>query len=208
MVRFRFWMAALPAAAALAWIFPPFRVVCLSEFRREAGKSRFQPGPFVERFWAEKLLPSAAGAADATAVAEAARRDPASVRARFGRRAGLGDAYTLFVKGSGRVTSAGRGGIRLALDPAGSEVILETGPVVGNAVRDGPGLLDASDFPNSQDFNALSAELNRRIEERVLPALRSAAPGKTVRFAGCAEVADDSADLNPLRIIPFQVEVE
>ncbi len=84
---------------------------------------------------------------------------------------------------------------------------LETGNIFGNAVRDGTGLLNVNDFPNSQDFNALSSEINRRIEQQVLPALRKAAAvGATVRFAGCAEIVDEDTDLHPLRIVPFIVE--
>lgn len=54
---------------------------------------------------------------------------------------------------------------------------LETGPVFGNVLRDGTGLLDVNDFPNSQDFNALSSEINRRVEEQVLLRSRLVAIG-------------------------------
>ena len=88
------------------------------------------------------------------------------------------------------------------------EVRLETGPVFGNVLRDGTGLLDVNDFPNSQDFNALSSEINRRVEEQVLPTLRLVAIGDSVHFVGCAEIMDEAADLKPLRVVPFIAEVQ
>ena len=67
--------------------------------------------------------------------------------------------------------------------------------------------MDVSDFPNSQDFNALSTEINCRVEERVLPVLkRKAAVGAAVRFVGCAEIADPETDVPPLRIVPVVIE--
>jgi predicted lipoprotein len=83
---------------------------------------------------------------------------------------------------------------------------MDIGPVFGNAVRDGTGLLNPSDYPNSQDFNAISSALNHLVETRVLPKLRDAKAGMSVRFAGCAEVDDESTDLHPLHVAPIVVE--
>ena len=89
------------------------------------------------------------------------------------------------------------------------EVVLPVGLLFGNAVRDGTGLLNVNDYPNSQDFNDISQALNRIIETRVLPSLRERAKvGATVRFVGCTEIADESGDLRPLRVVPIQVDVE
>jgi predicted lipoprotein len=101
--------------------------------------------------------------------------------------------------------------ITLAVTPGATnaEITLLTGLVFGNTVRDGTGLLDVNNYPNSQDFNDISAELNKLIETRVLPKLRETAKtGATIRFAGCAEVVDESTDLRPLRLIPIQAEIE
>ena len=122
---------------------------------------------------------------------------------------GVGGAYYYFVAGTGRVTSVEKDSVRLFLRDGqpSMQVLLEAGKIFGNAVRDGTGLLDINDFPNSQDFNALSSELNHRIEQQVLPALRKKATvGAMVRFVGCAEIMDEETDLHPLRIVPFIVE--
>jgi hypothetical protein len=64
-------------------------------------------------------------------------------------------------------------------------------------------LLDSSSYPNAQEFNEhRPAELNKIVEEQVLPAFRRAATvGRRVKFAGCVEVADEEADLKPLKLV-------
>jgi predicted lipoprotein len=105
------------------------------------------------------------------------------------------------------VVEASEEAVGLALEPGGPvAVVIELGPVFGNTLRDGCGLLDVNEFPDSRDFNAISAALNRRVEERVLPGLRArAAPGTVVEFAGCVDITDPVRDTAPLRVVPFKV---
>ena len=86
-------------------------------------------------------------------------------------------------------------------------IIIETGPVFGNAIRDGAGLLNVSDFANAQDFNALSAEINQRVERDVLPLLQAnAVVGATVRFVGGVEVSDSAGAPATLVLVPVVIE--
>ena len=76
-------------------------------------------------------------------------------------------------------------------------------------MRDGTGLLSANDYPNSQDFNDISAALNHLVETSAQPKLRAQAKiGARISFAGCAEVNDEAADLKPLKVIPLQTQSE
>jgi predicted lipoprotein len=88
----------------------------------------------------------------------------------------------------------------------GPDVVLPTGMVFGNATRDATGLLDMNAFPNSQDYNAISTELNHLVETRVLPDLRDrAVVGQEIRFVGCAEVSNDAKRRRPLKVVPLSV---
>jgi len=72
------------------------------------------------------------------------------------------------------------------------------------------GLLDVNQVPGLTEFNALSAELNRLVEERVQPVLKTGVTvGFTVTFAGCAEAPETLPSGGPLlTIIPISAEVE
>ena len=89
------------------------------------------------------------------------------------------------------------------------DVVLRAGLLFGNAARDATGLLDSSDFENSQQFNDISAELNRHIELHVIPILKEkAVVGRQVRFVGCAEVPDSADTVRPLTLIPLVVSID
>jgi predicted lipoprotein len=189
-------------AGVVLYFFPLFHVVRLSESGRSSD-SAFDAAAFIDEFWTKRLLPGAVRAVDAEELIAAIDRNREAARQRYGRSVGLGSVYYYFVKGTGRVISVEKHSIGMSF-----QVSLETGNIFGNAVRDGTGLLDVNDFANSQDFNALSSELNRRIEGQVLPALRKRATvGDQIRFVGCAEIMDEEIDLRPLRVVPISVEV-
>lgn len=200
-------VAIAAGTAMLTYFLPLFHVVPLGG--KEPSEA-FEPGAFIDRFWTDQLVPAAERAVDASELMTDLRTDHQAARKAFGRSVGLGGVYYYFIAGTGRVVSVKKNSIGLAVSDGQDEVevTLATGPIFGNAVRDGTGLLDVNDFPNSQDFNALSSEINLRVEERVLPTLRTVAVGASVRFAGCAEIMDEETDLQPLRVVPFIAEVQ
>ena len=123
----------------------------------------------------------------------------------------MGESYFYFVSGSGRVMAVSDDEISLAMMDSSTnvDVSLQMGLVFGNALRDGTGLLNVNDYPNSQDFNGISEALNHLVETRVLPKLREQAKvGATISFSGCVEVSDESSDLRPLKVIPIQAQVK
>ena len=211
MKRFVPWLIAILLLAGLCWQFPPFHVRSLRAMQQSQAAARFDPKQFVTTFWTERLLPAADQAADVASVVETIRKSPQEVRTKFGRTVGVSSSYYLFVRGVGRVVTADADSIGLSVSATGDEadVVVPLDFVFGNAVRDAAGLLDSSSYPNAQEFNDISAELNKIVEEQVLPAFRRAATvGRRVKFAGCVEVADEEADLKPLKLVPVSVQSE
>jgi len=195
--------------ALLLYAFPLFRIVSLTTVRERAEQARFNPKTYVERLWSEKLPPALERATDAATLLAEIDRDPVAARARYGRSVGLGSTYTYFIKGRGRIVAVKEDGVAVALDGSDQlRLLIQTGRLFGNAVRDGIGLIDVNDFPNSQEFNRISTQINARIESEILPPFRErAAVGEPVDFAGCAEVVDEAADLHPLRLTPIRVSI-
>ena len=202
-------LVVIGIATALCWTFPPFHIRSRKEMRAMQDKAGFNAVGFVNQFWTEKLLPAGARATDVLAVRTMIVTSPKQVRERFGRTVGLSSSYFLFLRGAGRVVSVDNDNIGMALTAEGSEadLVVPLGPVFGNAVRDGTGLLDSSSYPNAQEFNDISAALNSIVETNVLPQLqRIATVGKHIRFTGCVEVNDEDQDLKPLKLVPIAVE--
>jgi predicted lipoprotein len=202
------WCAGILFAAVFCSLFPPFHVVPLGREHHEQSAPTFDAGTFAREFWRKQLLPATGTATELAELLPALARDPVAARSRYGRSPGISSSSCFFVRGSGQVAAAGKDRVRVRLDASGPgpSVELVTGLLFGNLVRDSTGLLDVSAFPNSQEFNAISTELNRMVESEVLPLLREQAqPGKTIRFAGCIEL-----EIGPvpeiLAIVPVKVE--
>lgn len=207
------WAAGLGALAVGCWFFPLFHVKPLAPAATAVpatGGAGFDAKAAAQEFWRERLIPAAAKAAELAPVVQALRADPEAARKRFGKPAGVGVDY-FFIRGRGRILARERNVLRIAVEGAPNEVVsLRIGPVFGNTVRDGTGLLDVNAFPGLQEFNALSAELNTLVESRVLLRLRETAkPEMTVEFAGCVEAPESAADVGePLfTVVPVQAEV-
>jgi len=199
------WLISLALFAGFCWLLPPFHVVSL---RQTQQSEAFSATAFAARFWETKLIPAPDRAVSVAELLAALAHDAGAARQHFGHSPGLSSTTCFFVRGSGRITEIATDGVKVSLDgaTAPSEVKLSTGLVFGNTVRDATGLLNASDFPNSQDFNDISAELDHLVEARVLPGLHErAAVGKPVRFAGCLELEDGDLPKTS-EIIPVEVE--
>jgi predicted lipoprotein len=205
------WLLAMVGVVGLGWRFPLFHLVPLAQAAREKAAVTFSPAGFAERFWDERLRPSFSRAVPTENLLPAIQTNPAEAKKQFGRSFGVSESYTYFVAGQGRVLTVSDDEILLVVTEGATnaEISLQTGLLFGNAVRDGTGLLSVNDYPDSQDFNAISEALNRLVETRVQPKLREAAKvGATVRFVGCAEVNDESSDLKPLKLVPVEATVK
>ena len=197
--------------SVLCLFFPLFHIVPLKRAETEKSEGAFDAAKFADSLWSEKLAKSFDHATDAKELLAAIRTDPAAAQKKYARTLNLGGGYFYYLRGEGRVMATNDSGLSLVITPGATnaEVTLETGMIFGNAVRDGTGLLNASDYPNLQDFNNISAGLNKLVEARVLPVLRDhPSVGSTIHFVGCAEVDDETTDLNPLQVVPVQAEVE
>ena len=204
-------LIVLALVGVLCWVFPPFHVRSLKAVREAQAGAQFNAEEYASRFWSEELLPAAEKAVDVTTVLDSVAADPRSVGEQFGRTVGVSSSYYLFVRGIGRVVSADDDSIGLSLQPEGNEaqVVISLGFVFGNAVRDATGLIRASDYPNAQEYNDVSAALNSIVETKVLPRLHKiAAVGKRIEFAGCAEITEAQSDLDPLTLVPVYLKPE
>jgi predicted lipoprotein len=201
----------LLVAVGLVWVFPLFRIVRLDKLQAAKQQASFNAASFAESFWSDQLIPSLDKAADAAVVLAALDENGQSARGQYGRKVGVGRTTLLLLRGAGRVVNVDKKGVGVALTGGATkpDVVLYTGLLFDNTARDVTGLLDASSFANSQQFNEISAELNKIIEARVIPKLKEkATPGEEIQFVGCAEVSDTVSDVRPLRVVPLEFTID
>jgi predicted lipoprotein len=194
---------------ALLAIFPPFHIQPLgvAEAKRRAGLAgAIDVSKLAEQFWTAKLVTPGIVPIDAATLVMAVIENPSATAQKYGRRAGIGGKTYFLVSGKGRISCVDRIGVWVSFGGVdGSRLVLLTGPIFGNALRDATGLLDINDY-NSFDFNALSAELNRLAEVRGEAALRSGAVGATISFIAAGQIDEASGTVPVLRLAPIRVE--
>jgi predicted lipoprotein len=203
-------LSGMVVLAILAWVFPPFHLRSLKAVHAAQAGAQLNVTNVVATFWKDKLLTAAEHATDANKVLDSISLNPQKAREQFGRSVEIGSTYYYFVRGTGCVVTVSEDWVGIALKGVHSaDISIPLGLIFGNALRDGTGLLNASDYPNSQQFNDIAAGLNRLVETEVLAGLQKRVKvGTPVQFAGCAEVADEDQDLKPLKVIPVYIRIE
>lgn len=197
--------------AVVLWFFPLFHIVHTDSATSTEHQTAFNAPTLAKTFWIDQLVPSLAQAPDVATVLRALSTNREIARTKFGRKTGVGRASLYVMRGSGIILSVDTKGVGIGLgnDAKQADVILQTGLLFGNTVRDATGLLDPGKFPDSRQFNEISTELNRIVETDVVAALKqNAAVGRHITFAGCAEIPDQSEIPHPLMLIPLQVNID
>jgi predicted lipoprotein len=195
----------------LFWFFPLFHIVHTNNAIPAEHETALNASAFAKTFWKTQLTPSLGQAPDAAAVLAALSASRESARTTFGRKVGVSRASLYVMRGSGIILSVDKKGVGIGLgnDAKQADVVLQTGLLFGNTVRDATGLLDTAKFPDSRQFNEISTELNRIVEADVVAVLKqNGAVGRHVTFAGCAEIPDHSELPHPLILIPLQVHID
>jgi predicted lipoprotein len=195
----------------LLWFFPLFHIERLDSPTSVRGVPKSNPKEFAASFWAEKAVPSFEKVPDASHLIALLHNNRQTANQQFGRKVGVSRSTLFVMRGEGTVVEKDKKGVSVALESGteGADIMLQTGLLFGNTVRDATGLLDASEFEDSQQFNEVSAELNRLIEESVISALKEkAVNGRRIEFVGCVEIHDNDEIAKPLSVIPMQVRIE
>ncbi len=204
-------LIVIAGIASVCWRFPLFHIVNQKTVNAAKVAATFNAASFAETFWTNQLLTAFDKTVNAETLLTAIQVDATATKKSFSRHVGMSDGYFYFLRGTGKIISISDDEVSLAITGSRTnvEIALQTGLVFGNAIRDGVGLLNGNDFPNSQDFNDLSAALNHLVETRVLPKLRTQAKvGEKISFVGCAEINDETTDLKPLKVISIQTKLE
>jgi predicted lipoprotein len=205
--RLTLWGSLLAGACILFYFLPPFHIKPLKASREKSESSSFEASTFVEEFWNEQLVKVADQAVDADEFLAALGKDRKDAVERYGHRLGLSAQSSFLISGAGKITRVEKRSVEIKLLNGQGVVVIETGPVFGNSIRDGSGLLDVSDFSNSQDFNAISSEFNQRVEDQVLPMLKEkAAVGLEVHFVGGVDVTDSDNPVTQLNLTPMIID--
>ncbi|MEO6230552.1 MAG: DUF2291 domain-containing protein [Ferruginibacter sp.] len=172
---------------------------------------KFDAGKFTKKLWAERLPAKLDSAIALNDLIVAVKANPADAFSKYSNTLGIGNYRYCLVKVTGVATEINPDDITIAVNSAepSMNIKLATEYVYGNAIRDASGLVDIKDFSNNMDLNNISAELNKKVREEVLPAFKSTVKkGDTVQVIGAIELNKEHIKFNDLELIPVQLKIQ
>jgi predicted lipoprotein len=182
----------------------------LSEVKAASAATEFDAVEYAQQFWNAELIPRLPAAVDLSELVKQLNENPQKAFQDHSHALGIGNIRYVLVKGEGAVTSVNEDAVSVLIE-AGSQQLsirVATEFVYGNAVRDAVGSIHLNDFANTMHLNNVSAEINKKIRQEVIPPfLANVRKGMVVQFAGAVELNQKYLDLEDVEIIPVSVKI-
>jgi len=188
----------------------------LQDVRQQRQREAFNAAEYARDFWDNQLLGVLDNAVDVKELIKLFNTDMAQAIERYGKAPGVSRVYSYLLKGEGTILEVNESGFKVSVEEphTNPDVLIEAGSYIpGNAVRDASDLIDVSKFSDTIKFNEISGEINKIVVKDVIEPFLDKGPGmgRTVKFFGATQVAQDAAEekkLELIKIIPIRLQLE
>jgi hypothetical protein len=174
----------------------------------ERTPKKFDPTEHVARFWAEELptLLASDRVVDADLFREELKHNRRFLIERYGLTLGIGAPYSLLLGGEFEVVEVGEE-LTTLRTAAQTELAMRTAYIFGNTVREATALFSIDDYENTMDFNLVSSELNRRIQQEVISPQREAlVEGARLQVVGALDLPQEGLPKGRFELIPLTLK--
>ena len=194
-----------------AWCLTTVIVVLLSvkiEPLDERTTQHFDPAKELETFWTEELpkLLQSDRIVDADLFRAELKNNRKLLIDRYGSTLGIGAPYSMLIGGEFEVVEVGEE-LTLIRTAQGAEFDLRTAYIFGNTAREATALFSIDDYENTMDFNLVSSELNRRIQQEVIAPQREAlVEGARLQVVGALDLPQEGLPQGRFELIPLTLQ--
>ena len=194
-----------------AWCLATIIVVLLSvkiEPFDERTTQTFDPAKELEIFWSEELpkLLQSDRIVDADLFRAELKNNRKLLVDRYGSTLGIGAPYSMLIGGEFEVVQVGEE-LTLIRTAQGAEFDLRTAYIFGNTVREATALFSIDDYENTMDFNLVSSELNRRIQQAIIDPQREALiEGVRLQLVGALDLPQEGLPKGRFELIPLTLK--
>jgi predicted lipoprotein len=193
--------------AAVLLIYLSLDIQNLDKHRASSGPAGFNATIYAAEFWNNSLSLCIGRATELSSLLGLLNENPENAFGKYGRKLGISKTHYFMVKGKGIIEKVDAEYVEVNLNDQ-RKIKIATDFIFGNAIRDGSGKVNISDFLNMTDFNKVSVAINKLVKEKVVSRLRKyAVVGKTVEFAGAFEISEEDMNLSDILIIPVSVKL-
>lgn len=176
---------------------------------KQPGDRTFDAALFARQLWAEKMQAKLDSAPALGLLMQEVTADREAGLKKYSHALGIGNYRFSLVQVNAVVTDVKEDEIDIRI-PAGDSVlaaVLATEFIYGNAIRDASGLVDIRDFPNTNELNAVSEELNKIVRITVLPSfVTSVKKNDRLVITAAIELNKEHIKWNGLELLPLRVK--
>ena len=167
---------------------------------------QFDATSYANTYYSD-LLPKANSSVEVSTLLEQLKQNPKAAFEQYGRALGISNIKYFLTKGNAVVTAINESSIDVQLqDSSKQQVTIATEFVYGNAVRDASGLVDLKSFTSTSDLNNVSAAVNKKIREEILPPFKKVVQvGDSISFTGAIELNQKFPSLDHIEIVPITI---
>ncbi len=178
--------------------------------RKNTTAAAFDAAGFSKKLWEEKMPAKMDSAVLlATLIADVTKDGEAAIN-KYTNALAIGNYRYALVKLEGTVVDVKEDEVLLSVKQNDSllNVNLATEFVYGNAIRDASGLVQVKDFPNTNDLNSVSEELNKIIRTKVLPGFKSTVKkGDKVNVVAAVEINAAHIHWQGIELLPVRLQI-
>ena len=201
----------------------------LEDIKEQRQRGTFNAAEYARDFWDNQLFSVLDKAVNVKELIELFNTNMNEAIRRYGKAPGVSRTYAYLIRGNGKILTIAEDFLEVSIrEPQTNPDIKITSGfyIPGNAVRDASGLIDVSEFSDTMKFNEISGEINKILVKEVIKPFLEKKPkvGKTIRFFGATQVAQDATEENLfgqlisgateakefqlVRVIPIRLEME
>ena len=179
----------------------------MEQHRAKSGKPVFDATVFAQKFGETELPACIRQAISVQELMKHLGENPEQCCATHGHQLGISKTWYFTIKGTGTIDSVKDECLVISVSD-NLKVNLATDFIFGNAIRDGSGKVNISDFVNMTDFNNVSVAINKLAREKVAARLKKlAVAGQTIEFAGAFEFSEENSNIENMLIIPVSAKI-
>ncbi|WP_207425133.1 DUF2291 domain-containing protein [Pedobacter sp. SYSU D00535] len=198
---------ALFTAAFLLVGYNSIYVKKLSEVKKATETSEFDALAYAKKFLNKTLPANKEKAISLAELTQLLKSNPRKAYS-YSNAQNDGNIRYFMVKGEGEILKLDEDNAYLQVAGVAPKVLLATQYILGNAARDGSGLISVDEFTTTMEMNTVSEELNKLIKAEVLPRFKSDAKlGSKVSFIGSVQLNQAKAVPDSLEIIPLILNI-
>ncbi|MES2649516.1 MAG: DUF2291 domain-containing protein [Bacteroidota bacterium] len=178
----------------------------LDEVNAASVSKKFDAKNYAAGYF-QKLLPVLQQSVDINSLHGLLHSDPSKAFDTYSHGLGIGNIKYFLTQGKGKVISIEESSMLLMVnDSSNLNIRIATEFVYGNAIRDAGGIINLKDFTSTSDLNDVSAEINKKIRNEVLPTfLKQVKTGDMVAFAGAIELNRQHPDMKQMELVPVTI---